>query len=307
MNILTKRALWRHVLLSLGMALICLGVVVGYFWLYRLAPLRRLMDGDWRKSHSLAAIWEEEQKDYRRTSSSPDVFFRADTIGHFGDKRWALWLIDNLRNDKTFRFCGCTDQVLRLMTNQRAGRNRDAWIRWFQEHREETQEQWLQEGFAEHGVMVHLPPSAEDHESLLILLGNRDKDADEKPRIPGELNYNAFRWLRDSGFHWADYMDSHPEWRSSKHLATGLCWYAALDSSYTKEQGCGLLAFASADSSQWPQFAITTLWANAIAYTAIFGGIGLGAILLAFYVRMRQTPKDSDGNSTSTQIVGETL
>ena len=58
--------------------------------------------------------------------------------------------------------------------------------------------EWIQAGLRNYGVSVHIPPVDDDYEPLLALLGNRSTNATEK--IPWFVRYNAFRWLRDSGF-----------------------------------------------------------------------------------------------------------
>ena len=60
----------------------------------------------------------------------------------------------------------------------------------------------------EHGVTVHLPPTSDDVEPLLRLLGQQSEDeiserkeGESRPEVvPEYIQYNAFRWLRDSGF-----------------------------------------------------------------------------------------------------------
>jgi hypothetical protein len=292
MNTTTKRIWLRRLLLLLGTALFGGGVVAGYFWFYRLAPIRHLADPAWRKTHSVAAIWAEEQTKYRRANASPDIFWCGDKIGYFGDKEWTLWLVDNLRNEEAFRFCGCTQAVLKLLTNQDIKEDKDAWIAWVEKHEGESQEQWIQQGFAQRGIAVHLPPTKEDWKPLLLLLGNDDKDANDETRISGSLKYNAFRWLRDSGFNPHDYIAANAKWRSTEQSALGICNYVGYAKTFPRSDRLGLLAFSNAEPPFEPDLAeINTPKAKAIAYAATFGGLGLGVALLAISIRMRRSPR----------------
>ncbi|MCB1097626.1 MAG: hypothetical protein KDN22_18785 [Verrucomicrobiae bacterium] len=99
--------------------LVEIGLFVSYWWYYKLAPVRNLTNPDWLKLHSAAARWDEEQKDYHRMGSSPDLFLRGDRIGYYGGKDWFLWLVERSA-DTDFRNCGCTATALALMSNQRA-------------------------------------------------------------------------------------------------------------------------------------------------------------------------------------------
>jgi hypothetical protein len=290
MNATTKT--WRRrVLLLLGVALVGVGVVGGYCWFYRLAPTRRLWNPDWLRTHSAAAIWAEEQKGYRRNDDSPDMFFRGDMLGYNGDKDWTIWLVGSLKK-KDFRFCGCTQATLSLLTNQRIDENEDAWIAWLEKHKNESQEQWIQQGFAEYGVKVLMPPVADDAAALLPLLGDGEKDAKGESKVPSWLKYNAFRWLRDSGFKWPEYVAAHPDWRASEKSAVGVCLYAELEGEFPPEDGMGRLAFAKPGSSRRYDFVgrprIATRAAKAIAYSVVFGGIAGGGILVVVSLSMKR-------------------
>jgi hypothetical protein len=290
MNATTKT--WRRrILLLLGVALVGAGVIAGYFWFYWLAPTRRLWNPDWRRTHSAAATWAEEQKYYRRTGDSPHVCFRGDSIGYYGDKAWAVWLIGKL-SEKGFFFSGCRQSALACMTNQRPGGTEDAWTAWFEKHKNESQEQWIQQGFVEYGVKVHLPPEPDDAAVLLPLLGDTEKDAKGEPMVPSWLKYNAFRWLRDSGFRWTEHVAAHPEWRASEKSAVGVCRYAAYEAEFPPEDGMGRLAFAKPGTSRQYDFAgrppIAGRVAKAIAYVVIFGGIVCGGILVIMSLSMKR-------------------
>lgn len=120
-----------------GVFLIIAGVVIAYFWFYKFAPTRHLADSKWLETHSEKARWLEEQKDYKRMGSSPDLEFRGDRIGYYGDTKWFLWLRDKAATGKDFRVCGCTETALALMSNQHV----DSWAEWVKTYQNRTQEE----------------------------------------------------------------------------------------------------------------------------------------------------------------------
>jgi hypothetical protein len=137
-----------------------------------------------------------------RAFRSPDLCFRGDQIGYYGDKEWFLWLDERIRNPEKFRYCGCTRYALALMANHEM----DSWAPWTDANRSRTQVEWIKDGFLKHGVTVHLPPGPEDTAPLLRLLGRKTwntlfggpQGAEAPESIPSYIQYNAFRWLRDS-------------------------------------------------------------------------------------------------------------
>jgi len=296
-----KRIL-KWILFILGVALIIAGFTACYYWFYKLAPTRHLASAVWQTNHSRIERWEEEQKDYHRFGSSPDLFFRSDKIGFYGNKDWAIWLLDNIINTKGFRVCGCTHSVFELMTNQSPVDSGESWKEWLDKHKDETQEQWLQQGFEKYGVTVHLPPTAEDHEPLLMLLGNQEKDENDEYDdciIPEAVKYNAFRWLRDSGFDWEKFIKERKDWQASKQLADGVCSYIHIKANFPISDGLGILAFGKmpdpSDALEYDRMIPILSWRyKAIAYAIILTCFVLGAALVAISRRKKLKVQDHD-------------
>jgi hypothetical protein len=233
---------------AFGWLLLVVGAIAAYWWFYRLAPVRHLADADWIAAHSARAHWQEEQNKYRRLNASPDLCFDGDRIGYFGDKQWCWWLIERIRGSGRFRVCGCTETALMLMTNQET----ESWQDWAHAHRNQTQEEWLLDGFARRGVRVHLPPQPEDTVPLLEVLGHKTWNTlwagpqkDQAPEaFPDYFQYNAFRWLRDSGFDPTGFAVENAPAFTVDTIRIGLIQYGQWYADFPGRGGIGRLAFA---------------------------------------------------------------
>jgi hypothetical protein len=272
-----------------GAFFITIGLLVAYYWFYKIAPQRHLMDPQWCDNHSERARWLEEQKDYKRMGSSPDLFFRGDRIGYYGDKQWFLWLVDKMQNAKGFRICGCTKTALALMANQYV----ESCEEWIKVHGAQTQEEWIKDGFADFGLTVHLPPSPEDLEPLLSVLGrkswnvlwNGPQDTDVPDAIPDYIQYNAFRWLRDFGFDPTEFVDSNPRALVSAPVAIGLFQYMKWHSQFPRRNGLGILSLGqepASDVNLYERRLILRSWFPAIVYSLIIIPCLAGCALIIF-------------------------
>jgi len=246
----------RLLLNLLGCLLIGGGAFVAYGWFYKLAPMRHLADPKWYAAHSARARWNEEQNKYRRLSASPDLIFGQSMIGYYGDKHWCLWLIDKMYGNDDFRVCGCTETVLMYMAN----RHEPSWKDWAKAHGGETQEEWLRDGFAKRGITVHVPPLPEDNVPLLEVLGHKTwntlfggpQGTNAPDAFPNYLQYNAFRFLRDSGFNQTAFVISNATAFTSNVVTVGLMQYTKYNAAYPKRDGVGILAFGQATSQEEP-------------------------------------------------------
>jgi hypothetical protein len=229
----------------IGFLLVAAGLWAAYWWYYKLVPMRHLADPKWRAAHSESARWAEEQKNYTRTGASPDLCFRGDQIGFYGNKQWFLWLDERIRNPQGFRHCGCTEYALALMTN----RHVDSWARWTDANRHRSQEEWIKDGFLDYGVTVHLPPAPDDTLALLRLLGRKSwnflwagPDGKKTPdSVPSYIHYNAYRWLRDSQFDPIQFATSNTTAAQEPDIATGLLNFSQWHAAYPGRDGTGVL------------------------------------------------------------------
>jgi hypothetical protein len=227
--------------------------------------MRHLADPEWRAAHSAQARWQEEQKKYNRLSSSPDLCFAGDMIGYYGDKQWCFWLVDKMHGGGNFRVCGCTETALMLMAN----RHEQSWKEWADAHRDETQEEWIRDGFVQRGVSVHLPPQPEDTVPLLEVVGHKrwstlrggPQGTNAPEAFPTYFQYNAFRWLRDSGFDQTTFAVSNAPALTSDVVRIGLMQYTKWNAAYPRHDGVGILAFGEPpDDNSWGTPPLLKLW-----------------------------------------------
>ena len=217
------------------------------------------------------ARWQEEQKKYNRLSASPDLCFASDMIGYYGDKQWCLWLIDKMHGGGNFRVCGCTETALMIMAN----RHEQSWKDWADAHRGETQEEWIRDGFAQRGVSVHLPPQPEDTVPLLEVLGHKTwntlwggpQGTNAPEAFPTYFQYNAFRWLRDSGFDQTAFAVSNAPALTSDVVRIGLMQYTKWNAaSRTLTESASLPSASPPDDNSWGTPPLLKLWFRVAAW-----------------------------------------
>jgi hypothetical protein len=295
---------WRILGKLTGLLLILAGSFVAYGWFYKLAPMRHLADPHWRDTYSEKARWLEEQKDYQRMGSSPDLEFRGDRIGYYGDKKWFLWLEDKATTDKKFRVCGCTETALALMSNQHV----DSLEEWMKINSNRTQEEWIRDGFSKYGVSAHLPPAASDVEPLLKLIGRKGwnflvggpQGTNAPEAIPSYVQYNAFRWLRDMGFDPTGFAISNAPAVTSNNLAVALVKYSKWQGTFPSRNGLGILAFGkkSENSELLPMLLEPRFLAA--AYSFMIVPVLAGSSLLFFLRAKRKSKPCAEQNSGSS-------
>ncbi len=182
-----------------GVLLVTTGAVSAYFWFYLTAPMRHLADDRWCSRHSRTAIWAETQKHHRRTGGSPDIMAMRDPIGVYGDKEWFAWCMRRMQESEHWGWCGCTtDHTLPFMANRKCD-SRDEWLEWYKAHADESQEEWIADGFRPYGVGIQLEPEESNAVALLGLIGGEAANGITSA-VPGYVRYNAKRWLRDSDY-----------------------------------------------------------------------------------------------------------
>ena len=280
---------------ALAGSLICVGVFVGYCWFYRLAPARRTLDPQWYASHSLQEYWREVQKRIHRGGWFHDDGF---TVGMFGDKSWAEWIMARVKPGTGMDCCGedlChSASSMRDITNQDIGDTADAWLDWWAQNKSKTQEQWIAEGFRKRGIEIDVPPRAEHIPGLLAVLGHAETNG--TTTAWEGLRYNAFRCLRDSGFDAIGYAISNRT--ASAEIERGLIEYGRMSRIWPSAAGVGILPFGRKnDEDEWKGMKRPAMLEDGFQIAAtglVFGPLLLGAALLIGTFRKRKAAVESD-------------
>ena len=191
----------EHVLRISGVLLILTGSGFSLSWYLWLLPQGNRYD--LRDRFTTKQYWIAAQNDIHRYGWYHDNFL---IVGEYGDEHWAKWIMDRAAAGATLYGCGNDghkEEALKYITNQDPSGGNDAngqkqWLQWWAENRGKSQLEWIQAGFLRYKVTASIPPSVAEQESLLGLMGN--DSTNEAAAIPRFVKYNAFRWLRDSGF-----------------------------------------------------------------------------------------------------------
>ena len=156
-----------------------------------------------------------------------------------------------------------------------------------------------QRGFAKCGMTVHLPPSPDDTEPLLRVLGqktwnvlwNDPQGTDAPEAVPSYMQYNAFRWLRDSGFDPAAFAASNATALDSEPVRAGLIQYMEWQTAYPRRNGLGILALGATPDRRGEALSpplVVRPWFVAVAYAFVIAPLVAGCLLLVLPRRRRE-------------------
>lgn len=185
---------------STGAVLLLASGLIAFIWFIWLAPARHLFSTPWIKAHSRLALWEEAQKSVGRIGVTHDVGIE---IGRWGDKAWAVWIINHIKPGQDIANCEASHlgQALSDITNHQLKPEAEIWLAWWKANQNKTQVEWIREGFAERGVVLQDPLTTNNIIDLLKL-ANITSNSPAYTDVPRDQRYglqiNAFRWLRDS-------------------------------------------------------------------------------------------------------------
>lgn len=222
-------------------------------------------------------------------------------VGKFGDKAWAEWIMSHVRPGTTMGCLGGyplhSATAMQYLTNQDVGEDADAWLAWWKKNKSKSQVEWIADGFAEAGFAIDVPPTPDQTDTILTLLG--DPEADESDSIPERLKYNAFRCLRDSGFDPVQFALSNRA--ISPDVERGLLDYSRRHRRLPEAMGLGVLPFADQDDA-WEGYSLPPLLQPAVqvtAYALIVAPAAFGAVLILWSFR-RRNRRAVDGNMPET-------
>jgi hypothetical protein len=272
---------WRGLARGITIPLFAVGVFCGYWWFYKLAPIRSTLEPEWRFSHTPRAYWHEVQKGIHNGFWSHDDGF---TVGKYGDMSWAELIMARVKPGTNMGCMGAgpthSESSMRYITNQPLGERADDWIAWWQENGSKTQMTWIQEGFQKQGFEVNIPPTLDQIPVLLNVLGTIEPS--KQSTLPKAIRYNAFRCLRDRGFEPVTYAIENKI--GSEDVKNGLIEYARMERLWPAKDGVGILPFGTENKEvSWegyPRPVILTTKFQVKAYMIIFGLPLLGLIIL---------------------------
>jgi len=244
-NVVFRIILWT------GVAVMVAAATAGWFLAVLLLPGASANAPEFDEGRSMVGLWRDRQRMIHWLGHwGHDDGLLA---GKFGDRSLLEPLVDSMISGEGISCAGGHREAgLAMLTNHLCPPTEDLafwWRNWRTEHRHESQEEWLRLGFAIAGVEMSLPPSPNDWPGLLLLLGESVAEVDESENAhdfpSSALSYNAFRWLRDSGFDPVNYLLDHPEPVSDQEGA-GLRAFRKWEE-WFRGPVPGRLAFASKD------------------------------------------------------------
>ncbi len=275
------RPLGRWALLILGLVLLIGSAGGAFFWHYWLGPWRNTVNERWLRRHSAEAIWEETQEKILRLGWGHDD---GQVVGLYGGREWVAWLIEGMRPGESISDCrhGHKDESLRCMTNQYPGPSAEAWIDWWQANRHKTQTEWIRDGFAQGGLVLHSPLTRADVRKLLAAMGTKDK-------VPRGWRWNAFRLLREGGFRTDTMKPGDLSGEDGEVVLAGVLAYAEWSALHPPVDPAGLLRKGPPPEDD---MAVTPRLAGrsaTIALGALFAFLfAVGVFCVAFFVRLRR-------------------
>ena len=159
----------------------------------------------------------------------------------------------------------------------------------------------------DYGVKVHQRPTLDDTLQLLRLLGRkswnflygRPKGTNDPEAVPSYIHYNAYRWLRDTGFKPSQFIASNATVAATSEITAGLLRYSEWRAAYPGHEGLGVLALGADDSSRFNydmQPVISKPWVEVGVDVCIVACM-VGGIVLVW----RFTKRKTDGKPSSTK------
>lgn len=295
---------WRTLCRVFGVGFLGVGLAMALAWFFWLVPTIIRFDPEWSTRFSRRHYWTRTEHYIRRYRW---MHGDAEDVGKYGDRGWAEWILSKAAQGVEIADCsgGCAHgtSALEYMTGQDPTHQKEngqergmagkAWLDWWKDNRDKTQEQWIRDGLARHGVVVHLPPTPADQLPLLTLLGSTSTNRLE--RVPRYVTYNAFRWLRDSGFDPLAFALTNVNSDTPETVKQGLFAYAKQVDRYPKSDEVGILAFGrNTPPVSFPGPYLLSRSVKVTAYVVMGMLIVLGAVLLF----LSRYPEGKSGGDT---------
>ncbi|SKA86867.1 hypothetical protein SAMN02745166_01364 [Prosthecobacter debontii] len=224
----------RH---SIGLLLVIVSSLAIAFYWTGVVPWIRGQSPEFATHLSPTGFWQSKQTHLKW---GPWWHEDGTIVGAFGDKAWLERMMEWVADGTDLESCqsGHRDSSLAMITNHdpteatSSDAWRQHWIQWWQANRDKSQEEWIQAGFREQGFEISLPPTEADWPALLQILGATAGPSPIPHRSapdvlhPAHLRFNAYRWLRDSGFAPIQYLFDQPDLAFRPEIAAGVSGYA---------------------------------------------------------------------------------
>jgi hypothetical protein len=269
-----------------GLLLLLTGLYYAYWWFYELEPARHTLDPQWVAGHSQQEFWREVQTGIHRGVWLHDDGFH---VGVYGDKSWAEWIMNHVQPGTSMSCLGGYPQhsatAMQFITNQDVGEDADPWLDWWEKNKSKSQEEWIADGFVQRGVKIGVPPTFEQILVIVALLAN--SDATDPASVPRYVRYNAFRYLRDTGFDPVEFALSHRT--ISGGTERGLVEYANWNRRYPEAIGLGILSLRKKDANNdGARAELVTPEFQTKANARVFVPLAVGTALLVWSFRNRK-------------------
>ena len=271
----------RKCLRYLGGFFLLLACALAFFWFVWLTPLKHIYSGTWNREHSSFRRWEEAQKSVYRVGVTHDVGIE---LGHRGGKEWTIWIMKHIKPGQDITTCEASHlgNSLADMTNQQLGYQADPWLAWWNTNQNKTQLEWIRDGFASKGVVLQPGLTTNNILALLKLSHpstNSDVFTNTPSRLRSSIRFNAFRWLRDSGFRSTEFdLKNIPDGDRSQ-VTSALIDYAEWFGAHRNDPGKLQIAGNNIGDGRWPDAVFETR-AYRWTFYSIIAVLALGGCLL---------------------------
>jgi hypothetical protein len=230
--------------LTFAVILILLGLSLVITWFAWIGPMvqRLRYDEIANAGRNSPAWWEVHHSASKRMWHHDDF----ENVGHYASKEDVLWIIESGDPGDAFNDCGNghRSMALRYITNQAPGDAREAWQQWWKDNQDKTQNRWIMDGFAQHGITVTFPVPRTKKLELLRTIGrikaeHRERTEKDEAELP--LRHNALRLLRDDEFDPASITVQELTDDTSGHLMKGLVALAGFQHANPLQNGVGVV------------------------------------------------------------------
>lgn len=190
-------------------------------------------------------------------------------------------------------------EALADMTNQQLEFRSDPWLAWWATNQNRTQVEWIRDGFARNGIKLEEPLTTNNIIALLkpfhSSTNSDSNDYDLRYQWEG-LHFNAFRWLRDTGFSPFGFDLSAVPLEDRDEVTKGLIHYAFWYGYFREDAGNLFIGERQADNLEFEYAAINRPPYTWLPQTSMIVLVVVGILLLCFkpnHPSKHSSPADS--------------